>query len=360
MHRFAHREFRRILIIKPSSFGDVIHALPILHDLRERFPRAHISWLISTACYDLMVGHPELDELIPFDRKRYGRIFRDAPITWEFLRFVADLRSRRFDLVIDLQGLFRSGFFALASGASARVGFANARELAWLFYNERIDAGDMDTHAIDRNLRFRPALGLPARPAVFAIPVAEEARDQVRQQLRRAGLAPGTPYVLIAPGTRWETKRWPATAFADVARTLRNDHGLAVVLAGAPDEIDVARHVADRAGQGVINLAGQTTIPQLVALVAGAAGALMNDTGPMHLAVALERPLVVIHGPTNPLRTGPYRQPGAVARLDLPCSPCYLKKLADCPHHHRCMRELSPPEVLDKLLATLPTEVTTR
>lgn len=348
------RGFRRILIIKPSSFGDVIHAMPVLHGLRNRFPRAQISWLVANSCADLLEGHPDLDEVIRFDRRRYGRIGRSLGPTVEFNHFLKELRSRRFDLVLDLQGLFRSGFMTLVTGARVRLGFANAREFASLFYTRRIAVRDPEMHAVDRNYLFAQALGFGGLPVVFNLPVQAEAVRSVAELLAKRGPSAGRPYAVMGPGTRWETKRWPAARFAEVARRIRSEFDMTVVLIGTEDEIEVARRVEQAAGEGVINLAGQTKLPEVIALVAGAALAVMHDSGPMHLATALGRPMVAIYGPTSPRRTGPYRRPDSVARLDLPCSPCYLKRVADCPHGHRCMRELSADVIMDLLRISCP------
>lgn len=347
------REFRRILIIKPSSFGDVIHALPVLNGLRHRYPAARISWLVANSCAGLLEGHPALDEIIRFDRKRYGHLGRSFRVTVEFMDFVHALRARKFDLVLDLQGLFRSGFLALASGAAVRLGFGSAREFAWMFYTHRVDIRRRNMHAVDRNYLFARLLGFADVPIEFHLPIRPEARAGAARLLRTAGLAPGTPYALMAPGTRWETKLWPAGHFAETARHIRAEHGLHIVLAGAPDEVELAEHVASLIGEGVTSLAGRTTPTELTALVDGAALVVMHDSGPMHLASALGKPMVAIYGPTSPLRTGPYGREDAIARLILPCSPCYLKRVADCPHQHRCLRELTPDMIatrVDRLL----------
>lgn len=346
-----HRHFRRILIIKPSSLGDVIHALPVLHGLRQRYPEARISWLISTSCMGLIEGHPDLDEIIPFDRRRYGKVGRSWRVTREFARFALNLRARRFDLVLDLQGLFRSGFFAWISGAGVRMGFTSTREFGWIFHTHRVYVPPRDMHAIDRNYLFARRLGFADMPIRFNLPVNEDARTAVAAMLNQEGIRPGQPYALIAPGTRWETKVWPAEYFAEVARYVRSRHGLPVVLAGAPDELAIARRVQELAGGPITNLAGRTSLQQMSALVAGAAVAVMNDTGPMHLAAALGKPLVAIYGPTNAARTGPYHRPESVARLDLDCSPCYLKRLKDCPHGHKCLKGLTP-EVVCRQVST--------
>lgn len=340
---------RRILIIKPSSFGDVIHAMPVLHGLRGRFPEARISWLVANSCAGLLEGHPDLNEVIRFDRKRYGHIGRSLAPTVEFGRFLWQLRRKSFDLVLDLQGLFRSAFLTLAAGAGVTLGFANARECAPLFYTRRIPVGDADMHAVDRNYLFARALGFGDTPIAFNLPVRQQASAAVAAMLAGKGVLPGHGYALMGPGTRWETKRWPAANFAEVARWVQSEMGLPVVLIGMDDEVEVCRAVEQAGGKGVVNLAGQTKLPEVIALVAGAALCVMHDSGPMHLATALGRPMVAIYGPTSPLRTGPYRRPEAIARLDLPCSPCYLKRVADCPYGHRCMRDLSADVIVDKV-----------
>ncbi|HSW47204.1 MAG TPA: glycosyltransferase family 9 protein, partial [Phycisphaerae bacterium] len=258
MHDLRQREYRRILIIKPSSFGDVVHALPVLNGLRRRYPEAHIAWLVSTACAGLLEGHPQLDEVIPFDRKRFGRIGRSLSVTLEFARFVRELHGRRFDLVVDLQGLFRSGFLSLASGARVRVGFRQSREFAWLFYTHRLRVADRDMHAVDRYYLVARLLDFVDEPIEFVLPVDADARASVERMASEAGLAAGASYALVVPGTRWETKRWPAEHFAELVRTIREKHELVVVLAGAPDEVDVASRVAELAGEPVVNLAGRT------------------------------------------------------------------------------------------------------
>ncbi len=353
MSRLIDREFRRILIIKPSSFGDVIHALPVLNGLRSRYPQARISWLVANSCAGLLEAHPGLDEIIRFDRKRYGLLGRNPWASLEFAQFLQALRAHRFDLVVDLQGLFRSGFLAAASGARHRIGFANAREFGWMFYNHRVPVSDPEMHAVERNYLFGRYLGFADVPIRFDLPVRPDARANVRGLLARCGVAAHEGYIVVGPGTRWETKQWPAEHFAAAISRISAEHGLPVVLTGMSDERAVAQTVASRASGRVVNLAGETSLQDVIALIDGARAVLMHDSGPMHLATALNKPLVAIYGPTSPARTGPYGRGETIARLDLPCSPCYLKKVADCPHQHRCMRDLSPETVAEQVTRTL-------
>lgn len=346
MRNLSRYEFKRILIIKPSSFGDVIHALPVLNGLRCRYRRARISWLVSTTCAGLLEGHEALDEVIPFDRRRFGRLGRDVGVTREFIRFVMALRERRFDLVVDLQGLFRSGFLALASGARARLGFANAREMGWIFYSDRVAVAHPDMHAVDRNYLFGRPLGFGDVPARFALPIADHARRTAQALLRKEGVQ-GARYCVLAPGTRWETKKWTSTGFAEVIRRLRDQFGLEVVLIGMADEQAIAQEVADLAGGPLANLTGRTSLEELKALIDDARLAVMHDSGPMHLAVALGTPLAALYGPTSAQRTGPYARAETVVQLDLACSPCYFRHLHQCPYDHRCMKELTPDHVME-------------
>jgi len=346
----SEREFRRILLIKPSSLGDIIQSLPVLEGLRRRYPGAHIAWLLANPFVELMEKHPALNEVIPFDRARYGRVGRSLGITLEFVRFVRDLRRRRFDLVVDLQGLFRSGFLAWVTRAAVRIGPGEARELSRIFYTDRYPFESMDIHSARRMWAVAGLLGFESIPMTFHVPIADADRAAIRERLVAGGLQPDQPYAVVFPAARWETKVWPAERFAAVIDRLATERQLPAVLLGSTAETDVCRRVAALCGSRPLNLAGQTTLRQLAAAVAGARRVLTNDSGPMHMADALDRPMTAVFGPTNPVRTGPLHQPKAVVRLDLPCSPCYLKHLRQCPYRHRCMQDLSVEEVFSRVL----------
>ncbi|MHC4063370.1 MAG: lipopolysaccharide heptosyltransferase I [Planctomycetota bacterium] len=347
----ATRAFHRILLIKPSSLGDLVHALPVLHGLRRRYPQARIDWLVATAFAPLVEGHPDLDEVIRFDRRRFGRIVRSPRIARAFAEFLADLRRRRYDLVVDLQGLFRSGLMALATGAKVRVGFADARELAWLFYTHRIPATDGQTHAVDRNYSVAGMLGFQDIPPTFDLAVAPDHRHRAAETLRRAGADPDGAFAVVMPGARWDTKRWPEERFAEVIDGLADNRNLSAVLLAGPDEAEICARIEARCRNRPTNLAGRTGLDELVAVLERAAVVICHDSGPMHLAAALQRPLVCILGPTNPARTGPYSPAAKVLQADWPCVPCYLRRLSQCRHEHRCMTAITPQQVVDAVKA---------
>ena len=325
---------RRILLIKPSAIGDVVHALPVLNLLRRTWPDAHVAWVLTPACANLLDGHPLLNEVILFERGRFGRGWREPAAAAGLVKFMKRLRGGEFDLVVDLQGLFRSGWMARQTRAPVRIGFANAREFAPLFYTHRVDVGTTEQHAIDRYLKVAAALGCGDAPVAFPFHVTEDDRRHV-ESLVPAGQG-AHRYAVLIPGTNWQTKRWPAERFAALVKPLRDRFGLATVAAGSPDEVEIASRV------GGINVAGRTTLRQLVALLERAALVVANDSGPMHIAAALGRPLVTLFGPTNPVRTGPYRRDDAVLRLDIPCSPCYSRACS----HQSCLRWLDIESVL--------------
>jgi len=324
---------RRILLIKPSAIGDVVHTLPILALLRRQFAEAHIAWLLTPACAGLLDGHPMLNEVIVFERHRFGRGWREPASAHGLISFIQELRQRKFDLVIDLQGLLRSGLLAWLTGAPVRIGFANARELAPVFYTHRVRIDTAEQHAIDRYLKVAEALGCDMNgPLEFPFHVTDQDRGEVAAMLDGS-----TRYAVLLPGTNWATKRWPVERYAALVTPLRERFGLACVVAGSPDERELAEQIP-----GGINLAGRTSLRQLAALVERADLVIANDSGPMHIAAAMNRPLVTLFGPTNPVRTGPYRREDSVLRVDIACSPCYSRTCS----HQSCLRWLEIEPVL--------------
>ena len=338
--------FERILLVKPSSLGDVVHALPVLHGLRTRYPRARIDWLIGSPFAPLIEGHREVDDLILFDRRRFGLIGRNLKVTGDFARFLRLLRERDYDLVIDLQGLFRTGFLSWATRARTRIGFRNAREGARMFYTHPIAVEEPNSHAVDRNYLVARLLGFADVPIQFNLPPADQVGVRALDMLRARGFTADDRLLAVVPGARSETKVWLPERFAETIDEVQTPGGARCVLLGGPDEVDLCARVAGACRSGPIDLAGQTSLQELAAVVARADVVLCHDSGVMHLAVAFGRPLVCLVGPTNPRRTGPYGRFDDVVRLDLNCSPCYLRRLAQCPHEHRCMRELTTPTVV--------------
>ncbi len=362
------RDFSRILLIKLSAVGDVVHTLPVLNKLRRRYPSARIDWLVTPAIGELLRHHPAIDNVIEFTREAPTGLLGPAPIA-SYLRLAAKLRAARYDLVVDMHGQFRTAVLARATGATVRIGFdrpraavwqastrkfprqtrkhawQGAREGSWLAYTHAIPIATLEMHAVDRYLNVGSLLGFENGPADFSFPIPQEAVGRIEALLDYYDIAKDK-IVVIAPGTVWETKQWRREGFAEVARHFLRKN-FAVTLIGSGRERAICAEVAALA-PGVVNLGGETTLCELAALIRRAAICLTNDSGPMHLAVALDRPVVSIFGATDPVWIGPYRRDGAVLKTDLPCSPCYLRRLRNCRHGHACMRDLPAQAVVER------------
>jgi heptosyltransferase-1 len=365
----SKRDFRKILLIKLSALGDVVQTIPVVHSMRRRYPQARIDWLISSPLAPLLRDHPAFDHTLEFVREEWIKPWRLAPFA-SSARLAAQLRATKYDLVLDLQGQLRSAAFAFASGAPVRIGFdrprasvwnasprkfpeetrkhawQGAREGSWLAYTHHIPVPTLDVHAVDRYLSVGPLLGLDDGPADFSFPIPEDATKRIDALIDYYG-AEGKKLAVLAPGTIWETKQWRSDGFAEVARYFVQK-GFAVMLIGAAHERAACDEVA-RLAPGTVNLAGETTLPELAALIRRSAISVTNDSGPMHLAVAVDRPVVSIFGPTDPIWIGPYRRAGAVLQAKLSCSPCYLRQLSRCPNNHACMRDISAADVIERI-----------
>jgi lipopolysaccharide heptosyltransferase I len=375
-------KFSRILLIKPSALGDVVHTIPALVKLRACYPEARIDWMLTPENAELVRCHPALSSVVIFARRELARTGRSWKATAAFFRLVRTLRSAHYDLAIDLHGQLRSGFFALATGAGVRIGFdrpvrersaavpkhalqnatrrgwAGAREGSWLAYTHRIPIPTLDVHAVDRYLWLGAMLGLDDARPDFTMHLPSESEKNIERLLaEHRASTPDESFALLVPGTIWETKHWTPEGFAGAARGLMRD-GFCVLLAGTPRDRERCEKIAMLA-PGTINLCGKTSSPaELAALIQRASICLTNDSGAMHLAAALGRPVISVFGPTNPARVGPYNSPDSVVRLELSCSPCNFRRLSQCPFDHACMRDLSAETVLDRIRKILPRQQT--
>lgn len=311
---------RRILIVKPSSLGDILHALPCLQALRRQEPGAWIAWLVNREYAELLEGHPCLNEVIVFDRQRWGALRHLGRTAGELPRFVRALRRRRFDLAVDLQGLLRSALLAWVSGAPERVGLASAREGAPWLYTRRVEVPG-GLHAVERNLRVAQALGSEIVGVTGSLEPTEAARDQVRSLLGAAGWT-GEPIIVLHPIARRQAKQWPLERFAALGRQIAARPGIGLVLTGSRADAPRVEALARAMDGRVVNLAGLTTLPELAALFRQARLVIGNDSGPLHLAAAVGTPVVALFGCPDPARVGPYGAGHTVVRKPIrnPCS----------------------------------------
>ena len=370
-------EFSRILLIKPSALGDVVHTLPVLVKLRARYPRARIDWLITPENAEVVRYHPALSNVVLFARRDFSKRGRRWRAFVSFFDLLKQIRGARYELVIDMHGQVRSAFFSVISGARVRIGFdrpvkrgltvsaehdlknipshgwRGAREGSWIAYTHRIPIPTLDVHAIDRYLWVAPLLGLDDNPPDLTIHLSPQATNKVNRLLAEHGVPASKPLVVLVPGTIWETKHWTIEGFAGVARQFLQD-GFAVALAGTTRDQQRCRQIA-AAAPGTCDLSGKTTPADLAALIRRAEVAVTNDSGSMHVAASLGKPAVSVFGPTNPVHIGPYERPESVVRVDLPCSPCNYRRLSQCPFDHACMKQVTSAMVVERVRKILST-----
>jgi lipopolysaccharide heptosyltransferase I len=327
----------RILILKPSSLGDVVQALPVLRLLKQHRPDSEIHWWLGVELRELLAGDPDLARILPFDRRRWA-----SPLRWHHLLLqVRHVRALHFDWVIDLQGLARSGLFAWWAGGGLTIGLDDLREGASAFYDRRVPRPSPNAHAVDWYLAVLKALGVPVHGDFDWLPPSRAAAEAVRRKWRPE---PGQ-WIVINPGARWPTKRWPAEHFRElVARLARDQPAFRFVVLGSREDAVLGRQIAQGNAAPCLDLTGQTSLPEMVEWVRLADLMITNDTGPMHVAAALGKPVVALFGPTDPRRTGPYGQTQHVLQLPLPCAPC-LKAACHYAQPLACLRALDPAMV---------------
>ena len=342
-----------ILIVKTSAIGDVIHTLPALNALRRKYPEARIDWLVEEAAADLLIGHQAIDTVLISRRKAWILDLKQGRVlaAWRgFADFVKRLREIEYDLLIDFQGLLKSGIFVGLARAKRKVGFGKGMEHAegsYLFLNEPIPPVNMDQHAVIRELLLLKAIGIECEEVVFALPVTNEQREKIGQLLAAEGIVSAKPLVAINPMTTWETKHWRNERFARVADQLL-EKGMAVVFSGGPQDVQGIEEIRAAMTGKAATLAGRTTLKDLAALYERAAVLITTDTGPMHLAAAAGTPVVALFGPTAPWRTGPFGEGHRVLRAEISCSPCLKRQ---CDRGHVCMEQITVDKVVQATLA---------
>ena len=361
----------KILILKPSSLGDVLQALPVLRLLKRHLPASEIFWWIDSQLAPLLEGDPDLAGVVRFERRRWA-----APRHWpEMLRSIRWMREQNFDWVIDLQCLARSGAFAWLANGKFLIGLDEVREGARGFYDVAVRRASFHTHAVDWYLAVLPRLRvpvhenfqwLPERPVIAAQVKRKwlgetERRPPVRLEAdrnsQRAGSETGAPpspshaqhWIALQPGARWPNKRWPAENFAELVRLLAKDFtGRRFAILGGKEDQPLGEIISRAASTRCLNLCGQTSLLEMIEWLRLCELMVTNDTGPMHAAAALGKPLVALFGPTEPRRTGPYGHLENVLRLDLPCSPC-LKSHCVYEKPNECLKAIPPAMVFERV-----------
>ena len=323
-----------------------MHALPFLEVLKKGFPEAKIYWLVEEAASRIIEGHPAISGIIISRRRSWQEGMRKGrnifPVIGEAVRFLKDVRSREYDIIIDLQGLLKSGIFVGLSKGKRKVGMGGSREGAGLFLNERPIPVNYGQHAIDRYLKVAEYLGCDSAGWNAHIPVFEPDKQSIGQILDLNGIEK-KPLVAINPIAKWPTKLWDPERFAVLAERIRDELACEIVFTGSSIDRPVITRIARMMWRAPLNVAGRTNLKELAYLYTRCRLLVTTDTGPMHMAAAMGCPVVALFGPTAPWRTGPYGRGHEVIRADVECSPCFKKRC----DHMTCMKEISVEQVFE-------------
>jgi lipopolysaccharide heptosyltransferase I len=329
----------RVLIVRTSALGDVVQALPVLTALRRHLPEARIGWVVEEGMAPVLADHPDLDELLVVRLRHWRRLSLQG--LRELGGFLSALERFAPEVVLDLMGNHKAGVLSALTLADRRIGPARRwrREPSSAVWISQ-PVVPRGTHAVDRMLSLLDALGLPPEPADFG---GEKLFRQEPAAARERLAAHPEPFVLLHPGAGWANKRYPPDWWGKAARLIRAQTGLATWVAAAPGEEELAAGV-EAASRGAAQISPAPDLATLAALIRRARLMLGGDSGPTHLAHALGTPVLMLMGPTDPERHGPYAAPDHALYKRLPCSFCY-QRLAET---KACLLEIPPHRVAER------------
>jgi heptosyltransferase-1 len=342
-----------ILIIRLSSLGDVLMTIPAVKGIRDRFPDAHISWLVEGPVGEFLTCQDFVDEVIIFPRSdaikglKKGNISRAQKAIGPFLRH---LRKREYDLVVDFHGIAKSALFSMMTRGTKKIGFGDmfAKEKSHLFYHNRINGSDKRMHKVERNMLLANYLGYANSVPKVTLKTSDDATVYADKFFQDAGNAP--PLFAVNPFSSKGTdfKRWPMERYAELIARIHHELREQTIILWGPGEGEEARRLKEMSGNGAY-LACPTNIPQLFALLSKVRIYIGGDTGVMHLATAADTQVIAIFGPTDFKINGPYGREHTIVRENVPCSPC---KKRDC-NDRQCLTPITVEKVFEAVNAVL-------
>jgi len=343
--RNAAQGQNNILIIRPSSMGDVVMASPMISSIKSAFPGASVAWLLDPNLTDLLKFHPLLDEIIPWEKTLWKKLWRKGRLIrliTEVIRFRKDLRARQFHLALEAQGLLRARFLAWLSGANQKIGF-NSKEPGHFLMDRIISRGPESKLMSSEYYYMVKELGVaPRRPFLPSLGISRAWIQSAEQKLYKARVTP--PYAVFCPFTTRPQKHWLGERWASLAFAIYREFGLTPVVMGAKTDHEKARDIASSVGTPIAELAGQTSLGEAMALVQQAALVVGVDTGLTHMGTAFRVPAVALFGATCPyLKTESHLTRVLYHKLD--CSPC--KRSPTCNGQFTCMEKITVEQVVE-------------
>ncbi len=347
----------KILIVRLSAIGDVVHVLPALRSLRSNLPDSKITWLVEDKASDILKGHPDIDKVITFPRRKWQRnilkINKIINTVIEVFSFYKKLRKDRYDIVIDFQGNLKSGVMTLMTGSENRMGFGKGycKEFNYLFTTHRICPPRKRMHKIDKNLALLRGLDIDAAFHRPELPVSR-ADEEYISKFFRTNINGSLPIIIVQPCTSrfGSYKQWPVLNYALLADMILESYEANVIFSWGPGEINVVKKIVRNMKHKALVACKTKSIKQLIELIRRADLFIGGDTGPLHIASILDIPTVGIYGPKDPVIYGPYHDKAVVVRKELWCSPC---KKRTCPDPE-CMTSILPEDVFHAVNKLIP------
>ena len=337
---------KNILVVKLSAIGDVIHALPVSYAIKETFPDAHLTWVVEPTAYDILAGNPFIDNIILFEKKRFRTV---RGFLEEFRPFRHELRARKYDAALDLQGLFKSAAIVAQSGAKLRLGTEYMREGS-AYVSHPVRGAHAKGHIVDRYLDVARALGCRVDEVRFPVAVSPAEAASADALLAAEGVREDHRFAVLAIGANWPNKRWPVKYFAVLADWLYGEKLIPVLVGGGRLDESLVRDIEALTEVPPVNLVGRTSLKELAHIFKRADLVLGGDTGPVHLAAGLGTKTIMLMGPTDANRSGPYGQQQNSIEIPRTCKNC--RKRA-CPKGIDCLAILSVEDVKAKILEVL-------
>ncbi len=335
-------DLKNVLIVKLSAMGDVIHALPVSYAIKETFPDAHLTWVVEPPSLPLLQMNPCVDKILLFKKKDFRTL---TGFMREFFPFKHELQEQTFDAVLDLQGLFKSAAIAFFAKSNIKLGICNMRELSDKV-SKPVVGENAEGHIVERYLDTARAVGCVVNRVVFPLQVPVEESERARAIMEHAGLREGNPFVVFVVGANWANKRWPTDKFAALGDWFYQMAVVPVLVGNGASDEQFAREVESKMEIPPINLINRTDIPQLAHVLRSARLIIGGDTGPVHLGAALGVRTIMLMGPTNAARNGPYGQLDHAIEVERACRGCWKRS---CPKNEICLEKIPVAFVEDKI-----------
>ena len=348
MLKLSPEKIEKILIIRLSAIGDVVHCLPTLRILRQKFPQAQISWAVDELTANLLEGHPYLSQVIVIPardlEKKLKKLSTLSQSISDIKKIARQLREEKFDLVIDLHGLLKSGLVSYFTRAPIRLVYPLARDFSQFFATHRVPLISSSPHVVDKYLDTVRYLGLEIDKVEFPLGLGKKEEAFAERFFKASGLAKEQLLLGLNPGASRLNKQWPPQKFAQLGDRLIKQYNCQIIIFGSPGDLPLVREIASQMKSTPILAGGKTSLKELSALISRCDLLVSGDTGPLHLAVAAQVPVVALFGPTDYHYSGPYGEKKQVVSKQLLCGPCFRK--GDCPRKTICLKGIEVEQVM--------------